>query len=961
MKNKRLILIVTAVLLVFGLSSCKHIYITTLGTLKDLQGDISNIEEKLIELNTNDDNVIDEDTEDPLVYELTERGYIYQRDSLLEHLGEYEDPSISHFYDTELEEALAFIKDAKVVLEDNLDKKTSDEILKENNTYTFNVTLDGSILIHYVDGSDNLIYKVSIKSNKLYIDYISYEYDESMYDPLSGERLEYSYYTFRENSNISKLEISGDKTLLEYASMKSGTYYIIDNQDLSTADVIHSAFTVYYYDSINNAFNKYQIYDDEIISESLSVYNENGISYQYVDSNLNDESVNLKVNFLSAEGYDYLITPTFYDVNNINEGLYLNDDTQVYQGQLFFDYDESKDETTALIEFDIPYYELSNELFNLNIIGLNLESDTSNYDSFKDLHIKDIEELSNQVSIGTFDMFDNDIEHNTYSFISSDIKEIISEFYNPTKVIEPDASLLFRSDITKFFRHIHEEKHLKIDEVSLLDDLELSSVTSIDINNTYYSTISNDLLNGEKKYIVLNIENKLLEFKLDYNLRNEYRTLSSDISSEEFNNRLEDLINLRNPMLGLTSIEQLDSHSYKVSGSMDILGYMGKRLFEDKGYLNYSKSLVEATITFSEDYMSYTFEFVVTGLIDSTTNQNAVYTGTRTYLVEEVEMYNPLEDEDLDLPLAKNKDDIIYTTELSDVYGFDINEQDSRWMKLNLDLGAYKVIVADYDERLLFEVYDSEFNLLRIQQNFNVSEQGEYYIKLTSTIDQEVTLSVIEDNFDASNSEVLDINKNSALLDSTVSQNRFYIINANDQARILKLTIDEETCNCTYEDMFTLVLTPSDKYDEYNLRYILGTEIGYFYLEAGVEYYIEASSLANSISTFTYEFIDMPTEDSTTEDITVESLYDHPDIMLSFHQTQIKVHFTVSVKPLNTLMSINSFFKANHFDIKLFKENGEELLFESYLTLSPGNYYFEYSIEKDDGLIIISIELDDLT
>lgn len=958
-KNKIILLFISA-FLVFGLSSCKHVYVTTLGTLKDIQGDLSRYEERLLLLN-NQDVEQDETTDQGIRFSLTEKGVVYTQEELKKYLGTYNHPDLINFYNTELVNALGFIQTIQSVVEMNPDKKTSEEIIINDVSYIFDVLFDGSLLVHQIYENNHMIIKINIRSNKLNIDQIKYYYDETTFDPLSEERMEYNYYSYTEKDQITKLDMKQDSVSLIHASMRTSNYFIVEKQDITSDNELHSSYTVDYYNAAIKTLYQYEIYDEEILSETMNVYDENNLAYQYTDFDVNDDRVSLKINFLKAVGYEYIIVPTFYDLERVSEGIYTDDDTPLYIGPLSFTYDESNQVVKALLTFDLSKEEITSEVFDLSNLNLEMSSNVINYDSFQKIKIDSIDTLSDQLTIGAYSIFDSSIESASFKFVDADVRNIIKVFYNPTTEIEINDSILFKSDMANFIQNVYLTKSLRISEVSKVEDIDLESLTYIDLEKHYYYNTSNDVLNYEKKYLIQEIDNRLMEFTLSDKSINEYKMISFDDNELVYKEKLESLVNLENPLLGYQEIKKIDERTYEIKGSTAILEDMGRRLFEDKEYIYYDSATIIGMITFSEDYMSYSFDFEVVGLLDSDSLNTVSYSGNREYTIETFELYNPLEDESQKLPLAATFNDIIFISDLSDLYNLSLEEGESKWIKLDLQEGAYKVLEADVDKRLSYEVYDSDLDVISNQLNFYADIDGIYYIKFTSTVSQKILLKVVQDAFDKSNYETLSFENNTAMFNATALDERFYVIEPSEEGRIIKLSILGEDCNCFYEDMFTLKLNPSDKYDEDLIHFIADEAVGYFYLEPNIKYYIKASSLGGTMHFFNYEIVTLPSDvDEVVNDIYIDSIHQHPDVFLNSYQDVVRVHFTVSVRPLNTLMSLQTFFNVSHYDIRLFKEKGEELDFTSYLELPPGNYYFEYKIDEDGTTTIITTEFDDI-
>ncbi len=956
MRRKKIVFLLVALLLVFSLASCKHIIVTTLGTLKDVLIDVEKYEERLNELTKDKEDNIFEDESSVLDYEHRVDGLLYKREDLVEHLGTFSERDNQSYSTDELLNARDFITNLKLVIMDNEKEKAGEDIHIDNETYNITVTLDGSLIVHYTYQSFNTIFKIKIYNSNLHIECIQYNYDETTYDPLSEGVLDYEYYNYLQDQYIVEIDMNNEEKTMTYASFENGTYYIISNEEKTIEEELKSTYSVDYYDSESKSLRQYRIEDFEIQSESINVYDSHAIAYQYIDYDLHDDESYLRVNFVNAEGYDYILTPAYDGPSSSSEGIYDNEGNILYQDDLHFSYNVNQDKAQAFITMNINVEELSEEHFTLSNYGLSLESEVANYSTFSKNRIHTLEDLSKELKLRTLDFFSENIEVSSYSYIDADIKEKLLYFYNPTAPVKVNDSTLFKSDMARFLSNLEVTNQLVINENSSVEETNMDATTYIDLGNEYYHAVSSDSINHSKSYLIRDIEDELWVFVQDEDLRNRHYHFD-----ESFTSFIDSRINLKTPLENISEVEEVETGKYKVKADINLLDFMSYRLFEDKEYSRYLKSEVEAVITFNDDHTSYTVEFTVTGILNLSGEQSeVVYEGTRTYSIETFELYNPVEDDDYEFSLAWKEEDIIFTSSIGDIYNFEITIEGERWIELELTPGAYTVSETKYDERLNYIIYNSEGEIISNQKEFNVDESGLYYMKLTSSIIQEVTISVIESDFDIAASEELNFITSLGIIDTSISDEKYFTIAQSDERRILKLTIDEETSNCSFEDMFTLKLVPDDLYEEREIRYISGTVSSYYYLEPNVNYYIKASAISDQIHIFYYELINLPEVDEVITDIYLDTLYEHPDVYLTPLQNEVKIHFTVSVKPLDTLMSINTYFRESSFDIKLFKENGEELDFVSYLDLPPGNYYFQYSIESEDQVMIISTSFDDL-
>ncbi|AIO18624.1 hypothetical protein KQ51_00744 [Candidatus Izimaplasma bacterium HR1] len=973
MKANKILLIVAMLIFILGLTACKKDNndgndtpndLDADKTISEIYQDIEMYENRLNDLTDND--LIESDSYvAPIGTRMSSTTIeydIYTREQLNDRLQTYTPAQIESRYMENLFDAKVFVSRIKELIFDDLYQKFGVEFNPDPDnldlTYTFLTGREGYLIIDANNGIENRFIKIGMSDDKL--EYSELLYSQEDFNPslMSETELSYNYFRFIEDKEAVYVNQYDSSHILSYTSIEEDMYFTIQSTNDLEFNGGEDGYHINYYDNEELLQVFITVVDNQVVSEVYDVMTENGLLYRYEDTDISDSSIKLATNFIEATGYDYVkVASSGYFEEE--EGVYKNGGTPVYVGFLNFTYNPLY--AFASVKQNITKELLTDEHFDLNSLGMNLDHTRASLSYFNSIQINDIETVKQHFTVNGIDFFGSTLEEDLYNFLDIDIRASIEGTNipsipdNPDDPINTDDGTFLVAAMDLFEDEFESYGLLRTEQVSTLGTSEVLGKTYID-NDLHYLYFYRYIMGGgpSKRYAVYPYDNSIIELIGSNNVY-EAETIFEDDTDQNFKQLVTSDNNIYDPLTGIDTVTKVSDTEFDVTGDYRILGYENQFLFadNDRAYSNFLDSTVTATIKFTADYKTMTIEFDVAGIVRYSSSEEVPFSGTIANTLEEFDHYYPMDNELARCNFSETIEDIIFPTEV-DTFTVTSLSLETRYTKIYLEPGIYELDHNINGDSLTFELMNSDQQTVTYSEVFEIDNSGMYYIRVTNQSYTSDGLRFVIKKLDVEPSSIITLDPNQTSVSIQLTEDTFsYIkIPKEDSDKLLKLSLLDVGLSEEMGEYLGVGLMPHNPYsggvdaDSYPEAYL--------YIQANSYYLLRFYTNIAGTYTLYYQYEDVPTSESKITDININDLTEHPDIFLNQYQNEVKVHFTISQSSTYN-MDVDYQFYSVKYACELYTSDGvlvEDFRLRRTFAFEPGDYYLLYTIYNEDTEIM---------
>jgi hypothetical protein len=876
----------------------------------------------------------------------------------------YYDSSVDFVYDNYLEWLLTashFVTAIKEKIADDLDKEVGETFYPDESDdsleYTFLLSEEGYIVIAVKYGFHQHIIKIGMSEDKLEYKELHYSYVND-FDPLEDEILVYNYSSFEEGKEavyINSLENSFD---LGYTSIETNRNFTIsrgENRVEAEGYQDELGYTLNQFDPVNNVSLFIDVVDNQIVSETYDVFSDYGQLYRYQDFTLQDDEVQLMLNIIEAEGWDYIL----YSDNTLGdlEGVYSNDDTPIYQGNLRVTYTPTH--AWVAVDKTVSKEELfggEDQIFNLDYLGLTIANTKMTRTFFESIQLESFDEIKETFLINNLNFFVEDIREELYQYIDQDILNALEGNGLPEDPIDPDDTdkELFLSMMGEYISNVIGTGTFSMFENGVMtttypgyeevDTREFHIQEMMNLDALYYKTYHYGLgKNGA--FEILNVQDYLYGITLN-NMMIEYENLSS-ASTEDFFDVLSLYSTIIDADNGLTSVTQISDYVFEAELSYEALGIGTRLLLSQNEISGLQNANITAEYTFAEDGTWYVMEIEVNGLGGYTMNRygEKVYTSTKTYGLEELTMTSLLDYSNAYFYLPQKKEDNLFLYEIDYSDRFYVREGDN-YLLYYLEEDTYRFSHNTDHCDVEIMVTDLEGNQIG-GKDFEVTTPSYYFINIQSDCDQGVqggviqhTPIVIQEN---------ELEPVGGIFNETLDELGYMEITIPlfSSPKLLMIEFDSNSTSFSTDGVLMINADNPLMFSNHECHIEPGGIDNYkcyFNILQNSEEKLYIDSAGFDSIAFTYQFIDMRVEMEELVELQIDNIDQGIEVLVNQYQPLTRIFFTITNEITYEILLDSYIFGSTTHTINLYHEDGT--LIDEYIdlftyTYQPGVYYIE--------------------
>ncbi len=967
---KRIILLFSIGLLVITLSACKLFSKTDdseLGLLSDVYDDLGVYKGRLKDLTS-----LEEDGANSELVFLTDYTYkTYSREDLL---TAYLKGSPSFVYDDYIEQLLTtkdFISSVMNNIKDDLSTPVGQEFYPiPDNTevvYKFLYGDEDFIIIDTLDGTHHCIVKIGLTLGNLTYEELHAVFNDD-FDPLNEHEIMYSYFSFEENNDAVYINSFGENYDLRYTSLQNGSQFTISygkNRLELGEETNQMGYVLNNFDSVTNTRAYLQIIDDKIVYETYDVFGEHGLLYRYEDTDVNSDLIKLSVNFIEATNWDHLIVAVDNGGNPGDlDGIYDEAENALYKGRIRFTYAAN----TAYAAFDqiIEKSELSDENFNLSNYGLIINNEKNSKAAFEAVRITDLNSYKSNFTLPNLNFFADDLAKEMYQYID---QEIIASLFGINETPKGEDVDQFTTCMATYnnaalkFQNIAKTETgviTKTSDTSGKTTFNVTNAEQIALDKTFY--FANTFGQRTGSYILRNLEDSLYGFQRS-EVVFDYEKVYEEATNDNFEAFLKINTNLYDPLKGVISVKKQSEFVYDLELSYDALGVTTKLVAEEYQLTGLHSSTITATYTFDESCNSYNYIITIEGLSNyDFTDYDVTYIITGKAFIKTFAIPGIFDFPSTYFYLTQNKEENILLEQANQNSRYYVHPGTS-YLLIYLEEGSYKARISATSRSVDVAYEDLLGNQISDSDLTTITEDGYYWIRITSKVEQSLSISV--------DYTYIPIYNNIYLPDSsgTITQTNIdeeidqIVLPASTEGRLLKITFNQDISEMGIGGFIDMDVVPRD--DNFtSCMAIEGQEANpcYFYFEPNKDYVIEVGMpLETTVFSFDYEFVSLPTDYITLTEMNIPDMRDGYTVILSNNEKMVKAYFTIGREDEYTIKIRTIEFGDYNYTIMLYDSDNNLISTEannfSYL-FTEGDYYILYTLFSGNNPIIFEVALE---
>ncbi len=344
----------------------------------------------------------------------------YTRAFLIDNLIPYEQSPWEGEYMLFLTNAKRTLDKVRDNIADDLDKDVGESFQPNPEmdfiTYRFLFTQEGYLLIDISIRGRLSMLKIGIHDNLIEINELGYSFDQQDLDLDGNPKMKYNYTEFNEASSSLMTSNTNSNLVIGFTSIEEQVNTVLRKNN--------DEYFLNYYNMDINTFIGLRTENELIKTENYIVYDNYGMLYVVSNSLQEAGFVKLSTNFIEATGYD-IVKVSDNGGDTPDEGIYKEDGTPIYKGYLNFDI--SEDYLFGSVKQIISEDDLSDEYFNLNSLGLDLDNEKCTLEYFNSIRVTNLEDIKDKFTYNDYDLFGNDLENFLLDLIDSDIRNNLRE------------------------------------------------------------------------------------------------------------------------------------------------------------------------------------------------------------------------------------------------------------------------------------------------------------------------------------------------------------------------------------------------------------------------------------------------------------------------------------------------------------------------------------------------------
>lgn len=973
------------VLFLFGCNDKTTTTISTSSITSSNQAyDISDFYDQLVIYQTRIDSIVNTRELEPLGYPMnpseelstsSDGTITIQRDDIL---TSHYNSSFDMVYDDYFEQLITtqdFVANIKTMIEGHDDIELYEEFHptdNPNDTFRFVISEEGYILIDASINFSHSYLKIGLDDDLLVYHELHYSYNSTSVSIKDSPELEFNYFKFVENSEAVYVNYLTDNASLRYTSIESDDQFTISSGHMTVEgmDENDDGYNLNMYDRELNCQIYLKIINDELASETYDIFDEYGLVYRYEDEDFSDESIDLNVNFVTATGWDYVVASD-YTSESIDQltGIFLADGTKIYDDLFNYTYTPTYGHLGMRIHLESKE-DFTNELLSLNQFGLNLVHPLATVEHFNQIQLSDYSQIQSRFAIDNLNFFAIDLHSELYDYIDIDIRNDIEGVHE-----EPITTTGDVEEFNEAIAAFENKLSLNPNYVSTTrlttelydDDQKINQSQSVnydvfDLMSMYYSSIT--MVNGmgqnvEYRYVLDGTKGPLVEFEIDHQM-SQYEIISQNATYENFIEIYNSLMS-SSGLSEVIHINQTNETTFELEVTSKFLNSAGidtNILFEQQGITGLDDQKIIITYEFSTDYLSYDVDFTISNL--AIEDYEIKIISTNHTVIEPVTILSPFDIASYTFYLPKTLDQILFTIYPSStrVMMYD----GVSYMQLYLEEGTYSIDFWDNYGTVTYKVYNDQMEELTYDERFTASTEGYYYVKFTSSEEQNVTLNIYYNkvpvfyaftlnDFDSSLSIDVELDgiSGSTITVPTATYDRILIAHPHNIVPSLE----------NYDILFVSISFDDISYSNQfspNISDETPADTAYVYLPKNRDLVFDLTGYFYGTFVFDYEYITVPTG-------AFDNIYNWNDLSVSpliwmTEESQIaRVNFTISEAGNYDLDTRYNDFGYSYQYAKLYKSDGTLISndWRSFLNFQAGDYYIEYTPGYYEDLFVLLI------
>lgn len=865
----------------------------------------------------------------------------------------------------------AFMSDVLDLLENQEDIHLFEPFHPEGDTsktYEFIMSESGYILIDALYDTVHLYLKMGLDNELLDYQEFHYYYSGSSPSPKEGLEMTFNYFKFLEDKEAVYVNSNADNASLRYTNIQDDEQFVVSkgNNLIEGPEYEETGYSINIYDRETNVRSYLQIVNNEIIGEAYDVFDDNGSVYLFDDYMHGDGVKSLQINIATATGWDYVVANrNGNDENDELSGIFLNDGTKLFSGRFNCTYTENYGFVGVWINLD-ETTEITDELFSLNQYGMDLEHPKANVAFLNEIKLENFDAVKEGLQIDNLNFFAENLSQELYNYVDQDIRDDI-EGKNQEPIVTTGDVEAFLDIMEQFNQNVEETPNYHTDSavtIRIYDNEQVISESTstntidFDLNAKYYRNYTH-AGSTNYSYVLDGTKDQLIEFEIK-EISASYYILSDQATISSFMEAYEDVSGSTsaNDMLdNVKTITQIDDSTFELDVTTSFLGEGGidlSVLLEQQGIVGLSDQTIIITFAFNDDLTDYSVSYTLENL--SFDDYEVEISSHSLTEIKSVTIMSPQDLEYLVYYLPQSIDQTEF--DLVGGNGYYAINRGTSYLRTYLEPGQYTVNLNGLHYDPDFIVLDKDSNTLEcIDQRFEATYEGYYYIKITSTSSQNLdvkiryspTPQIFEFDLDGENGTFEEhIN---------VGGYDFYSINVPNATYDRLLAIHPYLFS---EDSEEPILNLWAEIEEINFHdgcdFNSNKETCYLYLPANQIITFSLYGYYEGEFGFDYEYYEIPQGDF--DNTHTWNDYTEP-IMLWITDDSPVAHVDFSITETGSYR-LDSFYKDigySYQKARLCSSDGTQLTFDwDYaITLEPGDYYIEYYSDYSQTLLLFIV------
>ncbi len=918
-------------------------------------------------------------TDDPVILSSSETSFLLglnsdesaqniYREELLSLRNQFEYTHKQDTYKENLSRTLLYIKSVREALGDQyqIPMNTSfSPLYLPNATFTFAKSIKGYIYIETIIENTHTFIKLGFNQHRLDYQELIYE-DTTHSSPKDDSSLSYQYYKFLEYNESILIDYTEQQTSINYTNIETSENWLLK----SGINVLNEPYANLFgydlvkYDPKTNVEMHLQVLGDSIFNEEYIIYDEHGWVYRYKNRHLTDDTVQLNMNIIMANGWDYTtLEQTMLEHTTL--GLYMSDGSNIYEGPLSFtsnQYEVSLD-LGILLSQDEP---LSDDLLSLESYGLYMDHPKANVDFLDNIKIDDIEKIKSALLPIGMNVFADNLHNELFFFMDETIKQRLEteDSFIPIDIPYGDYKS-YENALLQFSKQLQIEPNYVMGgsftvSITNQNGKKLFSASTFeqqwfDLNAMFFKHVyyGDGIDTG---YYIDGTHGNLIDYQTTGTAIH-YQVLDSQATTLNFMEAYADYMTTENTN-SIYEVKKIDDTTFELkvfANTMMVDDISIVSFYENMGIYGLSGQEIIILVHFNEDYTDFTETFTLTNLWASIDGQ------TYPVILESFIRMNIESFDDIDLPIDKPNATMNLTHEL-DAPFFIKGIHNSRYeitpgtqyLHLWLEYGEYQLDISN-SYPLDIRILDEQGKIIDVDHRFKISKRGLYVVELTSSERFFTDISIKENSF--VHYQVIDLNLEDGVIETSIDLQgtSLYTIKvpSSSEDRVLMI-LPMFNNGSSIEKIYLMQDYPRlDYHDTCTIDPTLETQHPcYFVIPANTIQYISLNGIYQGDLNLSYSYSRTHEGDITENDLMNEWLLAFPT-WINDDDRDINIQFTIYETGYYELQTIYKQWLPSVQYATLIDSYGQILHYDwdHSMYLESGTYTVLYHVVSDTGSV----------